>query len=45
MLLFQTPIGQAIKAGDVDTLNQLVKEGENILYRDRVMILSSANVL
>ncbi|XP_052814569.1 putative ankyrin repeat protein RF_0381 isoform X1 [Mya arenaria] len=33
--LAATPIGQAISAGDVDKVNSLVKDGENILFKDR----------
>ena len=32
----QTPIGQAITAGDVDSVNRLVSKGTGILYKDRV---------
>lgn len=33
--LAATLIGQSIQAGNVDELNQLVKSGENILFKDR----------
>ncbi|KAL4217353.1 hypothetical protein ACF0H5_023804 [Mactra antiquata] len=33
--LAATPIGKAIEAGDVNEVHRLVKNGENILYKDR----------
>ena len=44
LYLFQTPIGKAIEAGDVDAVNRLVKDGENILFRDRVGTCSNTAV-
>ena len=35
---FQTPIGQAITEGNVNKVNKLIKQGEDVRFKDRVNI-------